>query len=142
LVEPSYVSFESALSFHGLIPEAVYTTMSACFQRDKKSFKTDFGVFNYHHVPTSVFLLEIERIQTESGPLLIATPLKALFDLVYARRKHYYHVSDVKKDLRIEPNDLLRHARDFGLLNLEELAQSYKKKTCVSLMNTLKKALR
>ena len=36
LYGPSYVSFESALSYHGLIPEAVYTTTSACFQRKSK----------------------------------------------------------------------------------------------------------
>lgn len=142
LVEPSYISFESALSFHGLIPEAVYTTMSACFQKDKKSFKTDFGVFIYQHVPTSVFLLEVERIQTDSGPLLMATPMKALFDLVCVRRKNYLALSDLEKDLRIEPSDLLKHAKDFGVLNLEELARSYKKKTCISLLNILKKALR
>lgn len=28
---PSYLSFESALSYHGLIPEAVYTTCSATY---------------------------------------------------------------------------------------------------------------
>src|SRR3989338_8200638 len=32
---PSYISFESALSYHGWIPEAVYTVTSAAMKRSK-----------------------------------------------------------------------------------------------------------
>ena len=43
LYGPGYVSFESALSHHGLIPEAVPTTTSACYRRKKKVFDTEVG---------------------------------------------------------------------------------------------------
>src|SRR5689334_8528842 len=33
---PSYISLESALSYHKLIPEAVYTTTSVCIKRSKE----------------------------------------------------------------------------------------------------------
>ena len=33
---PSYISFEYALSFYGLIPEAVYTVTSATFEKKKE----------------------------------------------------------------------------------------------------------
>jgi predicted transcriptional regulator of viral defense system len=46
LNEKSYVSFESALSHHGLIPEAVYETTSACFSGKRKIFKNRMGVFS------------------------------------------------------------------------------------------------
>src|SRR5205809_155490 len=32
---PSYISFESALGYHGWIPEAVYTITSACSKKGK-----------------------------------------------------------------------------------------------------------
>src|SRR5258705_210846 len=33
---PSYISLESALSYHGLIPEAVYAVTSVCMKRSKE----------------------------------------------------------------------------------------------------------
>ena len=33
---PSYISFEYALSYYGLIPEAVYTVTCATFEKKKK----------------------------------------------------------------------------------------------------------
>ena len=35
---PSYLSFEFALSYHGLIPEAVYNFTSATFEKKRKKF--------------------------------------------------------------------------------------------------------
>ena len=37
---PSYISFEYALSHHGLIPEAVYTITCASFEKKKKKSTT------------------------------------------------------------------------------------------------------
>src|SRR5690554_965136 len=45
---PSYLSFEFALAYHGLIPEAVYTFTSATYdKKKKKKFETPFGTFTY-----------------------------------------------------------------------------------------------
>lgn len=141
LVAPSYISFESALSHHGLIPESVYVTTSACFQRDNKSFKTPFGVFSFQHVPTSSFALEVESVETPGGHELIATPIKALFDLVYARRVSYESLADVENDLRIEPAEIIKHASLLRVSGLEELAESYRKKTCMELLKAIKREL-
>jgi hypothetical protein len=142
LVAPSYVSFESALSHHGLIPEAVYVTTSASLKREKKSFKTPFGDFTYHHVPQRSFALEIESVATPAGHELIASPIKALFDLVYAYRRTYGSLSDLESDLRIEPTEIIHHAKELSVVGLEELALSYKKQTCLTLYQVLKKELR
>ena len=49
---PSYLSFEFALSRHGLIPEAVYAFTSATFETGKKKTYTNhFGTFTYRDVP-------------------------------------------------------------------------------------------
>ena len=78
LLGPSYISFESALSFHGWIPEAVYTTTSASAKRGRV-FKTPKGVFRYLHVPETSFYLEVARVSNDAGSFLVAelkwTPL-------------------------------------------------------------------
>ncbi|MCY4524960.1 MAG: hypothetical protein OXB84_09480, partial [Halobacteriovoraceae bacterium] len=61
LYSPSYVSFESALSYHGLIPEAVYTTSSACFQRKNKVFSNFFGEFSFNYIPSKPFFMGVEH---------------------------------------------------------------------------------
>ena len=41
---PSYISFEYALSYYGMIPEAVYTVTCATFEKKKKKkYETIFG---------------------------------------------------------------------------------------------------
>jgi predicted transcriptional regulator of viral defense system len=47
---PSYISFESALSYHQLIPEAVYTVTSASSKRARE-FSTPLGIFAFTQVP-------------------------------------------------------------------------------------------
>ncbi|MFU8780611.1 MAG: type IV toxin-antitoxin system AbiEi family antitoxin domain-containing protein [Kiritimatiellia bacterium] len=92
---PSYLSFETALSFHGLIPEAVYEITSATLKRPKV-FENHFGRFRYLTVPRTVYPIGIERI-TESGiPYLIASPTKALCDRI-AREPRMRSMSDVRK---------------------------------------------
>ena len=52
IYSPSYLSFDFALSFHGLIPETVYSYTSATFEkRKKKTYQTSFGNFYYRDVP-------------------------------------------------------------------------------------------
>ncbi|WP_457749721.1 type IV toxin-antitoxin system AbiEi family antitoxin domain-containing protein, partial [Sulfurimonas sp.] len=46
LLGPSYISFDYALWYHGLIPESVHEIQSATTKRSK-SYNTPFGVFSY-----------------------------------------------------------------------------------------------
>ena len=57
---PSYISFEYALSYYGLIPERVSTITCATFKKKKKKkYDTDFGIFTYRDVPDIVYPEEI-----------------------------------------------------------------------------------
>lgn len=81
---PSYLSFEYALSYWGLIPEAVYVYTSATFQkRKKKQFETPFGVFTYRDVPADAFPMGILIRMENNRTFLIADAEKALCDLLY-----------------------------------------------------------
>ena len=141
LYDPSYVSFESALSYHGFIPEAVYTTTSACFQKKNKTFSNALGDFSFDYIPTKPFFLGVVSNKQEGG-VLIASALKALFDLIYLRRKTYDSVEELESDLRIEKSALEKEVSKFSSLELETLAKSYKKKNIykfsIMLMRTFK----
>jgi hypothetical protein len=92
---PSYISYETALSYYGLIPEAVYEITSATLKRPAE-FKNVFGRFHYRRVPERVYPVGIERV-TESGlPFLIASPTKAVCDRI-ALEPRIRSMSDVKR---------------------------------------------
>ncbi|MCD8225155.1 MAG: hypothetical protein LUC99_09995 [Clostridiales bacterium] len=81
---PSYISFEYALSFYGLIPEAVYTVTCATFEKKKKKrYETLFGTFTYRDVPSAAFPLELVLMQEDDYFYRIANPVKALCDKLY-----------------------------------------------------------
>ena len=81
---PSYLSFEYALSYHGLIPEAVYQYTSATFEKKRtKLFETPFGVFSYRDVPSPAFPLGVQLILKGDYSFRLATPEKALCDELY-----------------------------------------------------------
>ena len=53
---PSYISFNYALSYYGLIPGAVYDFTSATTEKKKKkSFTNRFGTFTYRDVPVEIY---------------------------------------------------------------------------------------
>lgn len=84
ICSPSYLSFEFALSYHGLIPEAVYNFTSATFEKKKKKeFKTPFGTFTYRDVPSAVYPYGIECVSENGYTFQIASPEKALCDELY-----------------------------------------------------------
>lgn len=79
---PSYVSLESALSYHKLIPERVYRMRSVTTKR-AKSYDTPFGLFEYRRVPSNYFSIGIEQHRTsEQTMFLMASPEKALCDML------------------------------------------------------------
>ena len=78
---PSYISFETALSFYGLIPEAVYEITCATLRRPQE-FENDIGRFRYRRVPEKVYPIGIERMTGSAIPFLIASPTKALCDRI------------------------------------------------------------
>lgn len=83
---PSYLSFEFALSYYGLIPEAVYTFTSATYdKKKKKKFETPFGTFTYRDVPKEVYPLGVELVREGEYSYWIASPEKALCDMLYTK---------------------------------------------------------
>lgn len=102
---PSYISFESALSFHELIPERVYTVTSGCSKRSK-DFKTPLGFFSYLHLPTENFYVEVELINNDNNQFFMAKPWKAICDYVYCNKQKWRELTPLLESLRIEKTSL------------------------------------
>jgi hypothetical protein len=86
LYGPSYISFETALSFYGLIPEKVFEVRSATFKRAKR-FENMIGNFEYITVPQDYYPIGISQQTIDNEySYLLASPEKALCDLILATR--------------------------------------------------------
>ncbi|MDD3160966.1 MAG: hypothetical protein PHX49_03450 [Bacteroidales bacterium] len=81
LYAPSYVSMSSALRYYGLIPEAVYTKQSMTLKH-AKDFDTQFGRFEYTHISKNAFSVGLTSIRKDEYAFVMATPEKALCDLI------------------------------------------------------------
>lgn len=138
---PSYLSFQYALAFHGLIPEAVFNYTCAGFGLESdRVFKTPFGIYLYKYIPDDVFYIEIELIEEQGYAIKIANPEKALCDMVYKLRyaKSLRDIEDyLFKDLRIEEQSLM----NLRLKIFEDLAPLYKRKTVNLLKDIVKKVI-
>lgn len=84
LVHASYVSLQSALAYHGLIPEHVPVVTSVTTLRQGR-WETALGDFEYHHIKRDIFHGYAVVDLGDSQTALLAKPEKALLDLVYLR---------------------------------------------------------
>ncbi|MCJ7628021.1 MAG: hypothetical protein MUO50_06485 [Longimicrobiales bacterium] len=117
LHHPSYVSLQSALAHHGMIPEGVPVTTSVTTARPME-FDTPFGRHTYRHIRPEVFF-GYGRVPLPRGQeALLAGPAKALLDLVYLTPKG--EETEHLKSLRLEgmedlgEEELCSHARRWG----------------------------
>lgn len=123
---PSYLSMESALVYHALIPEHAVEVTSASLGRDRR-FETAAGSFTYRRIPGRVFSIGVERVEIPGGrSFLVARPEKALADMVHVDRglglRSFMAVEAYLFDsLRIDPAAI--DALDGSLLN--EIAGAY-----------------
>ncbi len=97
---PSYISFESALSHYGLIPEAIPETTCAT-TKPSVQIQTPIGTYSYRWLPLHVFSSGVLHENKQGYVFLIASPLKALLDLVYVHKKQYTNLADIEADLRL-----------------------------------------
>jgi len=130
---PSYISLESALSYHQLIPEAVYVTTSVHAKRVKE-FDTPLGKFSYDTLPSAYFYLGVERVDKNGYQFFIASPWKAIFDYIYVYKKNYKTLNDYLASLRIERKDLPIITND----QIERFKNYYHRSRLTKILDTLK----
>lgn len=134
---PSYLSLETALNFHGWIPEAVYAITSVSFG-PAKEFDTPLGLYSFQRVPQTVFLHGVERHIGSGGEVfLMATAAKALADYVYLNRLDWISTKAACEYLRIERDDLL----SANAAELEGLIANYRSQRVKRFLKSWQKEL-
>jgi len=120
ILGPSYVSVESALSYHGLIPERVYEIASMTTQAPRK-FNTPLGTFTYTRLPLPYYAFGIRSEKlAEDQYAMVASPEKALCDKIITTSGLLLRSRKAAKEFLLEnmrmDEDVLRQ------LNTKELA--------------------
>lgn len=80
--DASYVSLQSALGYYGLIPEYVPVVTSVTTGRPEK-LETAAGNFIFRHIKKRFFSGYVSERVVDGQSVFIASPEKALLDLIY-----------------------------------------------------------
>lgn len=120
LLPGSYISFETALAYHGWIPEAAFITASTSPGRKTITHDTpSFGQFSFHPLALQEyqFLTSVDREKFGKLTAFVAQPLRALIDLVALRKEHWSGLGWLTMGMRVD-EDRLRSLRrkDFSAL--------------------------
>ncbi len=139
ILSPSYLSFDFALSYYGLIPEKVVSITSASLNvRKNKTFINAFGRFEFSDIPSEVFSEGITYIENGSYTVKIATKEKAICDSLYKWRV-VKNVAQLKEllftDKRID--EMVFSTCDFELMS--RLAALYHKTNINLLIKLIRK---
>jgi len=120
IYRPSYISLHTALAFYGLIPESIVHITSITTLKTA-SFTNSFGTFTYNTVkPELMFGYEPRPTVHDSrltahGSMLLATPAKALTDLLYLNP--FYDTPAEMEELRIDLSTRLLKTRDLTAIS-------------------------
>lgn len=120
IYKPSYISFETALSFYHLIPESIYCITSASTRRTYK-FKTQMAEFSYRTIKPELFF-GYELVSYKNKRFKIASIEKTILD-------YFYINSHIKKEndfacLRMNKDIFLKQVNEEKVYHfLEKFAQ-------------------
>ena len=142
ILSPSYLSFDWALSYYGLIPEKVVAITSASLNvRKNKTFNNVFGRFEYSDIPSNVFSEGLTYLENGEYIVKIATKEKAICDSL-SKWRVVRNISELKEllfiDKRIDEEEFSKS--DFRLMS--RLASLYHKTNLDLLIKLIRKEYR
>lgn len=135
----SYISLESALSFHGWILERVETVTSVIAQGRSETIQTPMGEFSFLRIPTNTytFFNGVDRKITDDKPFLIASPLRALADYVYEKKITWHSLDFLSDNLRIDET----HYNILTKKDFELVKSVYRSRRVINYLIKLEKGL-
>jgi hypothetical protein len=80
ILGPSYVLLETALSYHGWIPEHVFEIASMT-TKGGRSFETPAGYFAYIHLPLPYYAFGIQRVELADKQFALVASLKRYYSI-------------------------------------------------------------
>jgi predicted transcriptional regulator of viral defense system len=123
IYKPSYISLHSALSYYGMIPEAIIQITSVTALKTAV-FKNDFGEFSYKTLKDHLIFAYHLIPQADNFTIKMAQPEKALLDLLYLYPS--YSTEKEMQYLRLD-EDFLQD--DIDLEKMMEYLDRFKNKT-------------
>lgn len=99
IYRPSYISLHTALAFYGLIPEAVVQVTSVSSLKTA-GFKNSTGEYEYKNVREELMFGYDVKPLTDGKSFQIASPEKALLDLLYLYP--FYNTEKELENLRLD----------------------------------------
>ena len=99
IYRPSYISLHTALSFYGMIPEAVVQITSVTSLKTA-SFSNAFGEFSYQSEKEELMFGYDLKPMEDGRTLMFARPEKALLDLLYLYP--FYDSAQELEELRLD----------------------------------------
>lgn len=103
IYRPSYISLHTALSFYGMIPEAVVQITSVTSLKTA-SFSNAFGEFSYQSEKEELMFGYDLKPMEDGRTLMFARPEKALLDLLYLYP--FYDSTQELEELRLDESYL------------------------------------
>jgi predicted transcriptional regulator of viral defense system len=133
IYKPSYISLQTALSFYGIIPEAVPQITSVTTLKTIV-FSNDFGEYSYKNIkPDIMFGYDLKEM--EGGRrIMFATPEKALIDLLYLYP--FYNTENDLEELRLDESYM---EDDFNAERLAEFSDRIGSKALNNRIELLRK---
>lgn len=96
---PSYISLHTALAYYGIIPEAVVEITSVSTRKTIR-FENPFATYSYQTIKPSMFWGYEPKPMRDGQTYMLATPEKALIDLLYLYPQ--YSTKDEMRELRLD----------------------------------------
>ena len=107
----SYISFETALCFHGWIPESVPVTLSVAPGRRRLEVDHPaLGLFRFYPLALrpGYFLEAVDRHIFAGQTALVAQPLRALLDIICMRKLDIDSIKALTQSMRIDDELLMQ----------------------------------
>jgi predicted transcriptional regulator of viral defense system len=136
---PSYVSLHWALRWYGLIPERVFRMTSVTIQ-PSKVFENTLGIFDYYKVNREYFPIGVRSISDEDISYLMATPEKALCDLILY--DSYLPSRSVKGLMRYLEEDIRFDMDELAHFDVEIIRECAEKGNKKLILNNLIKTIK
>jgi hypothetical protein len=137
---PSHISLETALRFHGLIPEAVPEVASVTLSR-ARTFTTPLGTFSFHTVPAAEPRAGVTALEVEPRAwAFVADPIRAIADVLYLRPEVSWArdgLAFLTESLRIERDALDK----ISWKRMAEVRRSIRNRRVVQYLDGMKQGL-
>ncbi len=139
LVSESYVTMESALGYYGWLQEEPLLVQSCIIHGRERTFRNALGSFAYSRTPVADndFYKGVLREALPNGYTLVASPERAIGDLVYDRKLSWEGILGLSAALRTD----ISYLSELNTDDLREIARIYRSAKARNFLSLLAGAL-